>query len=114
MGRLTYKSSMGDYGSAVDWKDQWQEIYALGNKVGKYEDNDWKVIEKDGNPKESGYYLVTRILFDDSKTVGRRFYNSKTKRWSEDSAMGARLIAWKYLPKPYEEGEEESFETYEE
>lgn len=114
MRRLTYKSSMGDYGSAVDWKDQWQEIYALMNKVGKYEDNDWKVIEKDGNPKKSGYYLVTRILFGGCKTVGRRFYNSKTNRWSEESAIEARLIAWKYLPKPYEEGEDESFETYEE
>lgn len=29
MGRLTYKSSWGDYGSAVDWADEREEIMAL-------------------------------------------------------------------------------------
>ena len=36
---------MGDYGSAVDWEDDRQEIYALRNKLGKFEDNDWRSIK---------------------------------------------------------------------
>lgn len=36
--RLTYKSSMDDYGSAKDFKDKYAEICALRNALGKYED----------------------------------------------------------------------------
>lgn len=46
MERLTYKSSMGDYGSNIiynneDYTEQlWQEIQTLRNALGKYEDLD--------------------------------------------------------------------------
>lgn len=38
MDRLTYKSSMGDYGCARDFEDDRSEICALRNALGKYED----------------------------------------------------------------------------
>lgn len=38
MTRLTYKSSWGDYGSAVEFDDSWDEMCALRNLLGKYED----------------------------------------------------------------------------
>lgn len=38
MDRLTYKSSMGDYGSAKDFEDEFSEKCALRNKLGKFED----------------------------------------------------------------------------
>ena len=38
MDRLTYKSSLGDYGSAKDFEDEWSEKCALRNALGKYED----------------------------------------------------------------------------
>lgn len=36
--RLTYKSSMGDYGSAKHFDDEWEEKCALRNALGRYED----------------------------------------------------------------------------
>ena len=38
MDRLTYKSSLGDYGSAKDFEDEWLEKCVLRNALGKYED----------------------------------------------------------------------------
>ena len=38
MDRLTYRSSMGDYGSEVTFDDPWEEKCALRNALGKYED----------------------------------------------------------------------------
>lgn len=38
MERLTYKSSMGDYGSEKEFDDRWEEKCALRNALGKYED----------------------------------------------------------------------------
>jgi len=38
MSRLTYKSSMGDYGSCVEYDNPYDEIQALRNALGKYED----------------------------------------------------------------------------
>lgn len=38
MKRLTYKSLCGDYGSAKDYESQFEEIWALRNALGKYED----------------------------------------------------------------------------
>jgi hypothetical protein len=46
MERLTYKSSMGDYGSNIVYDNEdyterlWQEIQTLRNALGKYEDLD--------------------------------------------------------------------------
>jgi len=38
MDRLTYRSSMGDYGSEVTFDDPWEEKCALRNRLGRYED----------------------------------------------------------------------------
>lgn len=38
MDRLTYKSSMGDYGSLKDFNDEFEEKCSLRNALGKYED----------------------------------------------------------------------------
>lgn len=38
MDRLTYKSSMGDYGSEKVFDDWFTEQCALRNRLGKYED----------------------------------------------------------------------------
>ena len=38
MERLTYKSCMGDYGSAKTFYDEFTEKCALRNALGKYED----------------------------------------------------------------------------
>ena len=38
MTRLTYKSIMGDYGSVMEYPSKNDEIQALRNRLGKYED----------------------------------------------------------------------------
>lgn len=38
MERLTYKSFMGDYGSEKVYDSEWEEIQALRNALGEYED----------------------------------------------------------------------------
>lgn len=38
MTRLTYKSAMGDYGSMIEYPSKNDEIQALRNRLGKYED----------------------------------------------------------------------------
>lgn len=38
MDRLTYKSGMGDYGSAKTYDDEFFEKCALRNALGRYED----------------------------------------------------------------------------
>lgn len=61
MDRLTYKSSMGDYGSAKTFEDEFSEKCALRNKLGKYEDLGYtpeelqKLIDK--NEREAASYI---------------------------------------------------------
>jgi hypothetical protein len=38
MDRLTYKSSMGDYGCAKEFNSDWEEKCAFRNRLGEYED----------------------------------------------------------------------------
>lgn len=38
MERLTYKSSLGDYGINTIFDTTWDELHALRNALGKYED----------------------------------------------------------------------------
>ncbi len=38
MDRLTYKSSMGDYGNDKEFEDDWAEKCSYRNALGKYED----------------------------------------------------------------------------
>lgn len=45
MDRLTYKSDMGDYGSAKTYDDEFSEKCALRNALGRYEDLGYSVDE---------------------------------------------------------------------
>lgn len=54
MERLTYKSFVGDYGSEKVYDSEWEEIQALRNALGKYEDiglTPDEIREKLGNVK---------------------------------------------------------------
>lgn len=104
--RLTYKSRMGDYGSAVDWEDDRQEIYALRNKLGAFEDNDWRSVKEDGNPTEENVYEVTV----EDESTGERYvihdiYDSNNLfGFNINKEKGLKVIAWRDLPEPYDGG----------
>lgn len=95
--RYTYKSSMGDYGSAIDWDDRWQEIYALRNKLGEFEDNDWRSVKEDGNPEKYGLYVVTV----ENKENGKRYVTSSTYMpltlygFDINKSEEYKVVAWK-------------------
>lgn len=106
--RYTYRSSMGDYGSAIDWEDQWQEIYALRNKVGMYEDNEWNDVREKGNPKISGRYFVTYENQDGDRYTNIRYYYRDEDEWC-NLVSSLKVIAWHNLLRPYKEGENEKY-----
>ena len=56
MERLTYKSFCGDYGGAKEFNDPFDEIEALRNALGKYED-----IGFDPSEIEAKLRLIERI-----------------------------------------------------
>ena len=102
--RLTYKSCFGDYGSAVDFDDEYQEIQTLRNKLGKYEDNEWRSVKKDGNPKtDSKYFEVTAEI----SSTGRRivyidiYSENSLIGFASNSSPDITVIAWRELPEPY-------------
>lgn len=101
--RLTYKSSMGDYGSAIDWEDRWQEIFALRNKCGKFEDEDWVSVKDEGYPKEDGWYYVTIYdsCYNKRETDMVIFDNQEMFHVGSSNDGTRKVIAWKY-PVPYE------------
>lgn len=104
--RYTYKSSMGDYGSAVDWEDEWQEIYALRNKLGEFEDNDWRSVKEDGNPNEENVYEVT---VEDETSCERYVIHDvydphNLFGFNINKEKGLNVVAWRNLSKPYEGG----------
>lgn len=45
MTRLTYKSVMGDYGSVIEYQSKNDEIQALRNRLGMYEDSGYEPEE---------------------------------------------------------------------
>ena len=104
MKRYTYRSSMGDYGSAVDWEDDRQEIYALRNKLGKFEDNDWRSVKDDGNPREEN---VSEVTVED-ETTGERcvihdIYNPNNLfGFNINKEKGLNVVAWRNLSEPYD------------
>lgn len=102
MGRLTYKSSWGDYGSAVNWADEREEIMALRNKLGKYEDNEWVSVAKHGKPKTNGTYEVT-VVFDSGKRLVDADYCHSEYGFLYDECDNACVVAWRNMPEPYEE-----------
>ena len=95
---------MGDYGSAVDWENEWQEIYALRNKLGKYEDNEWRSVETDGDPRYENVYEVTvNDKITNHRYVTQDTYNPKDIfGFSINKNKGLCVVAWRYLPEPYE------------
>ena len=101
MGRLTYKSSWGDYGSAVDWADEREEIMALRNKLGKYEDNEWVSVAKHGKPQTNGMYEVT-VVFDCGKRLVDADYCHSEYGFLYDECDNACVVAWRNMPEPYE------------
>lgn len=103
MGRLTYKSSWGDYGSAVDWADEREEIMALRNKLGKYEDNEWVSVAKHGKPKTNGMYEVTVVFDSGERMVDADYYNSEDGFLLHDEFEHMCVVAWRNMPEPYEE-----------
>lgn len=100
MGRLTYKSSWGDYGSAVNWADEREEIMALRNKLGKYEDNEWVSVAEHGNPKTNGTYEVT-VVFDSGKRLVDADYCHSEYGFLYDECDNACVVAWRNMPEPY-------------
>ena len=107
--RLTYKSSMGDYGSAIYWKSDREEIYALRNKLGEYEDNEWTSVAKDGYPDGMYSYGSDYVKYEVTIVSG-----NSGKKWTDVSAYDPwtkrfflednekKVIAWRKLPEPYE------------
>lgn len=102
MERLTYRSSWGDYGSAVNWADEREEIMALRNKFGKYEDNEWVSVAKHGKPKTNGTYEVT-VVFDSGKRLVDADYCNSEYGFLYDECDNACVVAWRNMPEPYEE-----------
>lgn len=102
-GRLTYRSSCGDYGSAVHWNNDREEIYALRNKLGRYEDNEWVSIAEHGNPITQGKYEVTIK----QESTGNRWTDSDLYNpcnlygFSINQKEDLRVVAWRRLPEPY-------------
>ena len=100
-GRLTYRSSWGDYGSAIDWANDREAINALRNKLGKYEDNEWVSVAKYGNPKFEKMYEVTVMkINDNTRWTDIDFYNVLSG-FSKDNVKGLHIVAWRNLPEPY-------------
>lgn len=102
MGRLTYKSSWGDYGSAIDWSDEREEITALRNKLGRYEDNEWVSVAKYGKPKTDGEYEVTAVDSSGKRFVTTDYYSSESGSFIiMESDDYTPVVAWRNLPEPY-------------
>ena len=74
-------------------------VYAISH----LEEERWNSIHTEADlPKESDWYLVTRV-FNSRKYVATVFFNENTKSFYEDSCTPLNNItAWKPLPKPYE------------
>lgn len=91
MERLTYKSQYGDYGSEKEYSSTSEEICALRNSLGKYEDTGMtpEEIEKykrvDSNPDnlivEFTVMKKLKELFDHGELV-RRSNEDKIKSFS--------------------------------
>lgn len=93
---------MGDYGSAVDWENDRQEIYALRNKLGAFEDNDWRSVNIDGNPDKEGMYEVTilEIATGDRYVVQDSFSLNSLFGFSCNKYDEIKVVAWKNI-EPY-------------
>lgn len=101
MERLTYRSSWGDYGSAVNWSDEREEITALRNKLGKYEDNEWVSVSKYGKPKTDGEYEVTAVASSGERFVTTDYYYSESGFLVMEEDEYTPVVAWRNLPEPY-------------
>ena len=64
MERLTYKSPYGDYGLEKEFASTSEEIHALRNALGKYEDTDM-------TPEECAVMKKLKELYDNGELVRR-------------------------------------------
>ena len=119
--RLTYKSSFGDYGSAKDYKTEREEIEALRNRLGEYEDDeDWTLCSKKMPPERTSIFakfkgtdkwrpeMFEKISEKVQVTVesedGTRMVlveNTLDGEWKFAPWMKCKAIAWKPLSVPY-------------
>lgn len=86
-------------GTESDFSDEALDmaIEALEEK----EANRWHSVAKEGNPKESGFYLWT----SKDGTVREDYYQVRDDTWSKAWQFGYKVIAWKNEPESYTEEE---------
>lgn len=96
MDRLTYKSRCGDYGGEKEYPDTYSELCALRNKLGKFEDDDWRSIKEDGQPMEKGVYFVTFVSSNGRRYACQCVFDGQ--KWISTNTP----IAWRPPLKPYE------------
>ena len=76
MTRLTYKSAMGDYGSVFEYTSKNDEIQALRNQLGQYED-----LFDEENTIPFQEYTNERLFVDEKNArIDRDFPQNKEQR----------------------------------
>lgn len=100
--RLTYKQKFGDYGSCGNFRSLWDEVHALRNRLGKYEDADWKPVSKYGYPTKDDIYRVTVEDTEDKRRYTLFSLYEKERGFNAEEYIFFRVIAWKEKDEPYE------------
>ncbi len=95
--------------AAIEWFSMLKEKFAKTKYGGyldmaisalkKQEQDRWHSVAKEGNPKESGFYLWT----SKDGTVREDLYRACDGIWSKAWQFGYKVIAWKNEPEPYTE-----------
>lgn len=90
--------------SMVGWCEshcQLPEAFKMAiSALKKHEQDRWHSVAKEGNPKESGFYLWT----SKDGTVREDYYQVRDDTWSKAWQFGYKVVAWKNEPEPYTEG----------
>lgn len=97
--------------AAIEWLSMLKEKFVKTEYEGyldmaisaleKQERDRWHSVAKEGNPKESGFYLWT----SKDGTVREDYYQVRDDTWSKAWQFGYEVIAWKKEPEPYTEEE---------
>lgn len=75
------------------------------------EERRWRT---EANPTESGWYLTTyECAYEDGRWSGHYHYDVSHKRWQERGTDGRLhaihpafiILAWRPMPRPYQEGQ---------
>ena len=93
--------------------DDWSAVYmpylqdAIEYVINRINADKWNVIHTEADlPKESDWYLVTRV-FNSKKYVATVFFNENTKSFYEDSCTPLNNIThWRPLPEVPESEDE--------